>query len=98
MNKILAFLLFPFIWVGYYVYRIVFFDIFGTVIDVISNLLVSPLSSIWLLITFPVVLIFEIPIGLIVTLIAAISASLEIFTGEMDVANAIKMGLSKKRF
>lgn len=92
MNKILAIILFPFIWLFFYVYRIVWFDVISTIIDIFCNLLISPLSSIWLLITFPLVIIFEIPIGLIATLISAIATSKQIFCNELDIAAAIKNG------
>lgn len=96
MNKIISIIAFPFIWLWFYIYRIVWFDIIRTIIDILVNIVASPLSALWLLITFPIVIIFEIPIGLIMTLIAAIGACAEIYSGEIDLADAIKSGLSKK--
>ena len=71
------------------------FDIIGTIIDVFVNLIANPLASLWLLL-FPIVIIFEIPVGLIMTLITAIGMCAEIYSGEIDIADAIKSGLSKK--
>lgn len=96
MNKIIAIIMFPFIWLLFYIYRIVWFDIIGTIIDVFVNLIANPLAALWLLLTFPIVIIFEIPVGLIMTLITAIGMCAEIYSGEIDIADAIKSGLSKK--
>ena len=95
MNKLLAIILFPIIWMFFYLYRIIWYDIVGTAVDIFSNLFISPLSSLWLLITFPIVLIFEIPIGLLVTLISAFAACSDIFTEQIDFADAIKSRLAK---
>ena len=94
MNKILAVILFPVIWASMYLYRI-FGNIIETVLEIVTNLFIFPLSSLWLLITFPVVMIWEIPVGLVVTFVFAIATSAEIFRDELDVASALKNCFSK---
>ena len=96
MNKFFAIVLFPIFWITMYLYRIVWFDCLSTLIEIVLNLFINPLSSIWLLVTLPIVLIIDIPVGMVVTFIGAIGMSADIFNNEIDVALAIKTCFSKK--
>lgn len=97
MNKILAIVLFPVLWASMYLYRIIWFDIIGTIIQILCNLLISPLSSLWLVITFPIVLIWEIPVGLVISFFVSIETSRDIFIDEIDIADAFKSCFAKKQ-
>ncbi len=96
MNKVLSIILFPFLWISMYTYRIIWYDIIDTIIKVLCNF-ISPLVSLWHLITLPFILIWEIPVGLVITFIVAFDASREIFVGETDVSGAIKSSFAKKQ-
>lgn len=91
MNKLLAFLLFPFIWAIYYLYRIICFNLLKTLLNIILDLFHSPLSSLWLLITLPIVLAWEIPVGLIMTFIVALSTCKDIYVNNIDITSAFKV-------
>lgn len=97
MNKILAILFFLLWWVFGYLTRILWYDLLHTVLQILLYLFISPLSALWLLITLPIILIIDIPVGLIVTFIFSIEMSAEIFNGEMDLAGAIKETITKNR-
>lgn len=84
-------ILFPIIWVAMYLYRIVWFDL-------IENLLQAILGqNLLLLIALPFILLIEIPVGLYATFIASVSMCKEIFTGEMDIAGAIKGAFTRNK-
>ena len=70
--------LFPFLWVAMFLYRVVWFDFLHTLIEIFLYLFVNPLSSLWLLVTLPFVLVFDIPIALFVTFTYAIVSCKEI--------------------
>ena len=90
INKILAVLLFPIIWVSMYIHRVVWYDFIVSLFETIMSMFISPASFLWRLITLPIALVIDIPVGLIVTLIYAIEMCREIFTNEMNLATAIK--------
>ena len=96
MNKFLAIILFPFFWLSMYLYRLIWFDIIDTLIRIVLNLFISPLASLWLLVTLQIVIIIEIPVGLIATLLGAIGMCADVFTDEIDIASAFKMCFTKK--
>ena len=97
MNKCLAIILFPFFWVSMYLYRLIWFDFIDALIRIFLNLFISPLTSLWLLITLPIVIIIEIPVGLIATLIGAIRMCADIYTDEIDISSAIKLCFTKEQ-
>ena len=97
MNKIIAVLFFPLWWAFGYLTRIIWYDLLQTVLEILLYLFVSPLSALWLLITLPIVLIIDIPMGLIATFIVSMEMCAEIFSGEMDMAGAIKEAIIKIR-
>ena len=97
VNKILAVVLFPIIWAIMYIFRIVWVDFMVPLFETIMAAFISPASFVWRLITLPIGLIIDIPIGFIVTLIYTIEMCKEIFTNEIDLATAIKEFFQKNR-
>ena len=111
MNIVFGIVLFPILWVLTYLYRIIWFDLLNTIFEALSNFILFiimlfsghlsafPLlfSCLYLIITLPVVLILEIPIGIVVTLIYSLKTSYCIFKGEIDFACVIKQCFKRKK-
>ena len=97
INKVLAVLLFPIIWAAMYIFRIVWFDFIVQLLDTIAGAFISPIYFVFRLITLPIALIVDIPIGFVVTLIYTIKMCKEIFSNEIDLATAVKEFFQKNR-
>ena len=79
MKKLLAIFMFPFLWIGMFLFRVFVYDLLHTLLDVFLNLFVTPLSSLFLLITLPFILILDIPIALFITFSYALDSCKELF-------------------
>ena len=97
MNKFFSIVLFPFIWIFMYLYRIIWFDLIYTLLMIVFDWFFLPLKSLCLLVTLPINFIVDIPVGLVVTLICAVDTCRQMFANELDPAGAIKNCFTKKR-
>jgi len=97
MNKFIAIVLFPFFWITMYLSRLIWIDLICTVIEIILNLFIVPLKSLFLIITLPFVLIWEIPVGLVVTFGGAIDMTKDMFKGDIDISTSLKEYFAKVR-
>lgn len=84
MRYIIAIILFPFIWVILYLYRILWSDIFLGILDLLSYMLSNTISFIIYLILLPISIILDVFIGLFVTFFVAMSAIVEFANGSND--------------
>lgn len=83
MNKLLAILLFPFIWVAAYLYRIIWVDLISIIIKIFKNLIINFGLSLFLFFVLPFVILVEIPIALIATCAIATSICDDLFCGKI---------------
>jgi len=97
INKILAVVLFPIVWATMYISRIVWVDFMVPLFETIMAAFISPASFVWRLITLPIGLIIDIPVGFVVTLSCAIDMLDEILTDEIDLLSAFKEVFQKIR-
>lgn len=78
--KFLLIVLFPLLWVAMYLYRIIWVVIVGTITKIITNLMImfsrsflsGLISVLWLIVTFPFVLVYEIIVGIFATFIGTV--------------------------
>lgn len=94
MNKILAIVLFPIIWLFMYLYRIIWYDLVCSIIDIIVNLF--SITFFYRIIILPIVLFIDIPVGFFVTFFGAISMCKDIFNEDIDISSAMKECFKKK--
>lgn len=71
MKIIFAILAFPFVWVGMFLYRIVYYDIIDTIIHILTA--ISFTSALMLIVTLPFTVIIDIPVGFVATFAGAIN-------------------------
>lgn len=78
--KFLLIVLFPLLWVAMYLYRIIWVVMVGTITKIITNLMImfsrsflaGLISVLWLIVTFPFVLVYEIIVGIFATFIGTV--------------------------
>ena len=109
MNKLMAVISFPFVWVFGFLYRIICYDLFGTLFQIVVQLGLTFMmlfksfgmffiqlgGLLWLIITLPIILIIDIPVGLVVCCMSAIGVCRDVFENEAMVGEAIKDAFSK---
>lgn len=97
MNKFLGIISFPVWWIAMYLYRIVWFDLIGGIIDIFVALFTANflLAFLYLLI-LPVSLALDIFIAIPVTFIFALGTSKDIMEGEVSIEDRFS-GLAKKQ-
>jgi|GEM_PF-1992365 hypothetical protein len=84
MRYFLGVILFPFCWVFMYLYRIIWCDIICGIPDLFKCLFTNFLFFLIYLVFWPISVIIDIPIGLLVTFFSAINISKEIMSGEFS--------------
>ena len=82
LNRLLAIILFPFIWITAYLYRILWVDLITTIISIFKNLFVNWGLSLLLAVILPFKLIIEMPMAFIVTCSRSIVICEKIFFRE----------------
>ena len=94
MRRFLSILYFPVFLISAYLFRLIWIDIIGTVITVFCNLFLggSILKAVFLIITFPFVLLWEIFVGFYVCVLVAIDMCAE-FSNSVGFATTIKRHL-----
>ena len=95
MYQLLAILLFPILWVAFFVIRFLIFDILLRAVFLIRNLFVSPLSLLRSLLTLPFYLLLDIVLGLVFSFLSALNTCKRIFNKQAAVSNAIADGITE---
>ncbi|MBQ8141380.1 MAG: hypothetical protein IJ038_06785 [Clostridia bacterium] len=90
VNKILAILLFPLVWILMYLCRIIWYDLILSILQGIMLFPLNKLGAIWTFITTPFVLLVDIVVGLFVTLVGAVIMCAGVFTNKYDIYDLIR--------
>ena len=95
MYPLLAILLFPILWITFFVIRFLIFDILLRAVFLIQNLFVSPLALLQSLLALPFYLLLDIVLGLVLSFLSALHTCKRIFHKKATVSNAIADGITE---